>query len=90
MKKTTIFLGISIILAVLTIGTTIVSVSSSIELSSLNKKEARLLEEKKGLEEDLIKSTSSSKLAEISTGMGFEKISNVFYLSKVDVVAQAR
>lgn len=90
MKKKLLFFSISAVLAISTILATVDSFAGGIEMNSLNKKESKLIAEKKDLEESLVKTSSSRELATKSSELGFEKISEVFYLTKIDTVAQAR
>ena len=67
---------------------TIESATTGVEVSRLEKTETDLSNQKRGLEEVLVKSLSSSTLQEKSTELGFVKPTDLVYLSQVAPVAK--
>ncbi len=86
MKKNILILSI-VLFVVSSVFLTIESVTSGAEIASLEKKETALLNQKRQLEEDLVKAISVSDLEEKSEELGYKKPSNVVYLGEGDTVA---
>lgn len=75
------------ILAICTIVLTVNTATSGVEMSKLETKEQSLMDQRRALQENLVKSISSRELEEKSTSLGFVKPSNVFYISDLLPVA---
>lgn len=90
MKKNKKFYILGIIcgvLAVVSIFLTIEVAASGVEISNLEKTETALGDQKRSLEESLVKNLSTSLLTEKSLEMGFVKPANLVYVSEVPPVA---
>lgn len=86
--KNIILISIVAILAVSSIFLTIESATTGVEVAKLEKTEADLSNQKRDLEEVLVKSLSSSTLQEKSTELGFVKPTDLVYLSSAAPVAK--
>lgn len=86
-KKFYILGAICAILVVVSIFLTIEMSSSGVEISDLEKNEAALSDQKRTLEESLVKNLSTSELTEKSLEMGFIKPANLVYVTEVPPVA---
>lgn len=80
--------GICAVLAAVSILLTIDVASSGVEMASLEKSQSQLTEQKRSLEESLVKNLSNSELQEKSDQLGFVKPANLVYVSEVPPVAQ--
>lgn len=86
--KTTIFVVVCGLLAVSSIFMTIEGAASGVEIAKLEKKELQLIDEKRMLEESLVKNLSVGELQEKSTELGFAKPTNLVYISGTESVAK--
>jgi len=81
----TIFL---VVLAVSSVFMTVTTATSSAEVSSLQKEEARLSDENRYLKGELVKSLSSGNLQEKGEGLGYVKPGNIVYVAPPEAVAK--
>ena len=87
--KNYILIGISAIMAVLTIFLTIESSTNGAEFANLQKIELQLLSQQQDLQQSLVESLSINNLQEKSSGLGYAKISNLIYVSNTASVANS-
>lgn len=87
MKKI-VLMSIVAVLAISSIFLTIESATIGMEVSKLEKTEAALSNQKRDLEEVLVRSLSNSTLQEKSTELGFIKPIELVYVSQVAPVAK--
>ena len=79
------FLGALTISSVLM---TVVTATSGAEVSNLQKEEAILADQKRYLEDTLVKTLSTNELQEKSTELGYEKPANLVYVAPPPAVAK--
>ena len=75
-------------LAVSSVFMTVTTATSSAEVSSLQKEEARLSDENRYLKGELVKSLSSGNLQEKGEGLGYVKPGNIVYVAPPEAVAK--
>lgn len=75
-------------LCVLTILTMVDSISSSAEMAELEKEEEMIVNQKKELNENLVKLNSTTELETKSSELGFSSVTNIVYITKDSSVAQ--
>jgi hypothetical protein len=83
-----ILVGVCATLAISSVFMTIETATSSAEVSALRKEEAVLLDTKRDLEDNLVRSLSLSQLQLKSVEMGFAKPSALVYTDSPEVVAK--
>jgi len=66
----------------------LVSATSSAEVSNLQKKEAQLSDDKRSLEDTLVKTLSMNQLQEKGSELGFVKPDNLVYVAQPEAVAK--
>lgn len=76
------------LLAAVSVFLTIEMATSGAEVSKLDKTSIEMSNQKRILEENLIKSVSMSQLQEKSSELGFVKPSNLIYISSISPVAK--
>jgi hypothetical protein len=79
--KNQFLIGVCGLLIVATVLTAVDAVTSGIEISSLEKKEQALSDEKKVLQESLVKTLSTKALEEESQSLGFTRPVNIVYIT---------
>jgi hypothetical protein len=79
------FLGVLVISSVFM---TVASATSGAEVSSLQKEEAQLSDQKRYLEDTLVKTLSTNQLQEKSNGLGYGKPVNLVYVAPPEAVAK--
>jgi hypothetical protein len=77
-------------LAISSVFMTVVGATSGAEISKLQKEEVKLIEEKRYLENTLVKTLSMNQLQEKSGSLGFSKPVNLVYVALPEAVAQLR
>lgn len=87
MKKY-ILVGFIAALAISSVSMTVVTATSGAEVSALQKQEALLSDQKRSLEDTLVKTLSMNDLQEKSIGLGFEKPVNLVYVAPPEAVAK--
>ena len=80
-----IFCGLLIVSSVLM---TVVSATSSAEVSNLQKKEAQLSDDKRNLEDTLVKTLSMNQLQEKGNELGYGVPENLVYVAPPEAVAK--
>lgn len=85
--KNYILITICGVLAAISVFLTIETATSGAEVANLDKSVATLANQKRILEENLVKSVSLSQLSEKSAELGFVKPENLVYVSDVAPVA---
>lgn len=83
-----ILMSVCGILALSSIFMTIETATSGLEIGKLEKTEVELANQKKDLEESLVKTLSVSELQEKSQGLGFTKPKNLVYVAPTAPVAK--
>lgn len=83
-----ILLGICIILAVANVVMTIGRATAGVEIASLRETENKLSDQKRSLEDNLVRSLSINQLQDKSTELGFVKPADTLYLSESAPVAK--
>jgi len=83
----TIVCGILVVLSVLM---TVDTASSGAEIASLQKKETQLSDQKRVLEESLVKGISMSELQQKSVELGFVKPQNLVYVSNTENISASK
>lgn len=83
-----ILLGICGLLAIVNVIMTINSSATGVQISDLQKKESVLSDEKRTLQDELVKTLSVGQLQEKSLELGFAKPADVIYLSQSAPVAK--
>jgi hypothetical protein len=86
--KKYILIGLFGVLAISSVIMTVVSATSGAEISKLQKEEAKLTDEKRYLENMLVKTLSMSQLQEKSGSLGFGKPVNIVYVTQPEAVAK--
>ncbi len=86
--KSYLLLGICAILAISSIFMTIETATVGIEMSKIEKTETELANQKRNLEEALVKSLSLSDLQEKGAELGFVKAESLVYVTGVASVAK--
>ena len=86
--KKYILIGFLGALAVSSVFMTVVTATSGAEVASLQKEESRLADQKRLLENTLVKTLSMNGLQEKSSGLGYEKPSNLVYVTLPEAVAK--
>ncbi len=86
--KKYILIGFLAALAVSSVLMTVVTVTSGAEVSNLQKQEAQLSDQKRYLEDTLVKTLSMSSLQEKSTELGYVKPVNLVYVAPPEPVAK--
>jgi len=86
--KKYILIGLFGVLAISSVIMTVVSATSGAEISKLQKEEAKLTDEKRYLENMLVKTLSMSQLQEKSGSLGFGKPVNLVYVTQPEAVAK--
>lgn len=86
--RNVILMSVCGILALSSIFMTIETATSGLEISKLEKTEAELSNQKKDLEESLVRTLSVSELQEKSSGLGFTKPTNLVYVAPTAPVAK--
>lgn len=86
--KKVILLTILGVLAVSSILMTIESATGGVEVSNLQKQEMVLSDQKRQLEDDLVKSLSISQLEDKSATLGFVKPTSLVYVAPSEAVAK--
>jgi hypothetical protein len=86
--KKYILIAVCSILAVSSIFMTVETATSGVEVSNLRNKEIALMNQKRDLEDSLIKNMSVSSLQQKSGAMGYEKPSVLVYVSPSQPVAK--
>lgn len=81
-------IAICVILTIINVVITIGGAGSGAYISSLQKKEQQLGDQKRTLQDDLVKSLSLSDLQEKSQSLGFIKPTDLVYLSGAAPVAK--
>jgi hypothetical protein len=76
------------VLAVSSVFMTVVGATSGAEISKLQKEEAKLTDEKRYLENMLVKTLSMNQLQEKSGSLGFAKPVNLVYVTQPEAVAK--
>ena len=67
---------------------TVVSATSGAEVASLQKEEFKLSDQKRLLEDTLVKTISMTQLQEKSVGLGYEKPVKLVYVAPPEAVAK--
>ena len=67
---------------------TVVTASSGAEVSNLQKEETRLADQKRYLEDTLVKTLSMNQLQEKSGSLGYQKPVNLVYVTPPEAVAK--
>ena len=67
---------------------TVVTATSGAEVSNLQKEEVRLSDQKRYLEDTLVKTLSTNELQEKSTELGYAKPVNLVYVAPPEAVAK--
>jgi hypothetical protein len=75
-------------LAVSSVFMTVATATSGAEVSNLQKEEATLSDQKRYLEDTLVKTISMSQLQEKSAGLGYGKPVNLVYVAPPEAVAK--
>jgi Na+-transporting NADH:ubiquinone oxidoreductase subunit NqrC len=90
MKKSKKYILIVVLgaLAVSSIFMTVVTATSGAEVSSLQKEEKQLADQKRFLEDALVKTLSMDQLQEKSGSMGYVKPVNLVYVAPPEAVAK--
>lgn len=83
-----VLLGICAVLAVANVILTIDASTTGVAVSDLQSKEASLTEQKRNLQDELVRSLSMGELHEKSDELGFIKPANPIYLSQTETVAK--
>jgi hypothetical protein len=86
--KKYILIGFLGTLTVSSVFMTVVTATSGAEVSTLQKEEIRLSNQKRYLEETLVKTLSTSELQEKSGDLGFIKPINLVYMALPEAVAK--
>jgi hypothetical protein len=86
--KKYILVGFIAALAISSVSMTVVTATSGAEVSALQKQEALLSDQKRSLEDTLVKTLSMNDLQEKSIGLGFEKPVNLVYVAPPEAVAK--
>lgn len=86
--KKYILIGLFGALAASSVIMTVVSATSGAEISKLQKEEAGLTDEKRYLENMLVKTLSMNQLQEKSGSLGFGKPVNLIYVTQPEAVAK--
>ncbi|KKQ91755.1 MAG: hypothetical protein UT58_C0004G0003 [Microgenomates group bacterium GW2011_GWC1_39_7b] len=76
------------VLAIGSIAMTIETATSGMEIASLEKIENKLVEDRRDIEEMLVKTLSSRELQQKSKELGFTKPENLVYISQILPVAK--
>ena len=76
------------VLAASSVLMTVVTATSGAEVSALQKQEAVLSDQKRLLENTLVKTLSMNDLQEKSVGLGYEKPVNLVYIAPPEAVAK--
>ena len=87
-RKNYILLTVCGVLAVSSIFMTIESATSGLAVAKFEEKEIELLDEKRNLEEVLVKTLSVTELQEKSGEMGFAKPADLVYVAQTPPVAK--
>ncbi len=85
--KNRILIAICGVLTVLTVLLTVTTATTGFEMSRLESQKSILLEERRGLEESLVKTLSTRELEDESGDLGFAKPENIVYISGMPPVA---
>ena len=86
--KKYILIGLFGVLAISSVIMTVVSATSGAEISKLQKEETNLTDDKRYLENMLVKTLSMSQLQEKSGSLGFIKPINLIYVTQPEAVAK--
>ena len=86
--KKYILIGFCGLLAASSIFMTVVSATSGAEVSDLQKKEAELADDKRNLENTLIKTLSISQLQAKGGELGYTKPASLVYIAPTETVAK--
>lgn len=86
--KKYILIGFAVILAVSSVLMTVVTATSGAEVSNLQKEEAQLSDQKRYLEDTLVKTLSMSELQAKSAELGYVKPGNLVYVAPPEAVAK--
>ena len=86
--KKYILIGLFGVLAISSVIMTVVSATSGAEISKLQKEEAKLTDDKRYLENMLVKTLSMNQLQEKSGSLGFGKPVNLIYVTQPEAVAK--
>jgi hypothetical protein len=86
--KKYILISLTGMLAVSSVFMTVVTATSGAEVSNLQKEEAVLSDQKRYLEDMLIKTMSMNQLQGKSSELGYEKPTNLVYVSQPEAVAK--
>lgn len=76
------------VLAVSSVLLTIETATSSLEIARMEKISQQLSDTRRGLEESLVRSTSTRELQDKSAGLGFVKPVNLVYITSAEPVAK--
>jgi hypothetical protein len=86
--KKYILIGFVGILAISSVFMTVVTATSGAEVSVLQREESVLADQKRTLENTLVKTLSMNDLQEKSVGLGYEKPVNLVYIAPPEAVAK--
>ena len=86
--KKYILIGVCAVLAVSSVFMTVETATSSVEVFNLQKKEAQLADQKRTLEDTLVKTLSMSQLQEKGNGLGYVKPVTLVYVAPPEAVAK--
>jgi hypothetical protein len=86
--KNAVLVATVAVLAVSSVFLTIESATTGLEVSKLEKNEADLINQKRDLEETLVKSLSIADLQQKSNELGFVKPANLVYVTDLKPVAK--
>jgi len=86
--KKYVLIGFCGLLAASSIFMTVVSATSGAEVSILQKKEAQLADDKRYLENSLVKTLSINQLEEKSNELGYMKPASLVYVTPPEAVAK--
>jgi hypothetical protein len=86
--KNTVLITIVGVLAISSIFLTIETATTGVEVAKLEKTEAALINQKRDLEESLVKTLSVADLQEKSVELGFVKPANLVYVTGAATVAK--
>ena len=83
-----VLIGVCVVLAVSSVFMTVETATSGVEVSNLQKEEAMLSNQKRLLEDNLVKTMSITKLETESGELGFVKPGNLVYVTPAESVAK--